>query len=197
VRTRCGRSLKPLSYTNTMLRPCWSAFFFRPAHVLPALDRRCISLRGPAHRTLATPAQRTQNPPHMPGMKLLPSLSLDQIGHAPGRPQRGAIAQHFGTFFQALAQFLQLGWLQAGFAPGSGGFGQRLGSLLPPRLMPPTDRLPVNAQSSGHLALTEPSIEQSGRLEPSPFELFKITFDAFWISHEPRLSRKARRVTIL
>jgi hypothetical protein len=45
-------------------------------------------------------------------MKLLPRLSLDQVGHTPGRPQAGAIAQHLGTLFQSAAQLIQLGGLQ-------------------------------------------------------------------------------------
>src|ERR1043166_8663832 len=113
VRTRCGRSLKPLWSTNTIVRRSWRAFFyFRPAPTLPPLDGRFVALGGPAHRALTTPVEATQNPPHMSGMKLLPRLSLDQIGHAPSRPERSAVAQRFGTFFQTLAQFFQLSRLQ-------------------------------------------------------------------------------------
>jgi hypothetical protein len=63
--------------------------------------------------------------------------------------------------------------------------------------VPATDRLAVNGKSSGYFALTQPSIEQSGRLEPSRFELFEIRLDAFWISHAERLSWNSRCVTIL
>src|SRR5580704_13245530 len=60
-------------------------FNFRPAHPLPLQNRWFIALGGTAYWSLATPAQRTQNPPDMSGMKFLPSLSLDQIGYAPRR----------------------------------------------------------------------------------------------------------------
>src|SRR5512134_1241865 len=115
-------------------------------------------------------------------MKLLPSLPCDQIGHAPGRPQRSAVAQRLGTFFQACPQCFQLDRLQAGFATRSCRLAQRLGALPPPGLMPAADRLAVNPQSPGHFSLMETSVKQPGGLEPSLFQFIKITLDAFWIS---------------
>ena len=125
------------------------------------------------------------------------SLSGDQISHSPGRPQRSAIAQRLGTFLQTFAQFLQLGRLQAGFAARSPGLLQRLGSMLFPSLIPPTDRLAVNAQSSRDLALMDASIKKSGGFEPPPFQFIKIAFDTFWISHARKLTREIGGVTIL
>jgi len=130
-------------------------------------------------------------------MKLLPSLLLDQIGYAPSRPQRSAIAQHFGTLFQTLAQLLQLSGVQARLTARPRGLDQRLGSLLSPRLMPTADRLAMDAQAPCHLALAQPSVEKPGGFEPPSFQLYKITLDAFWISHAQRLSRNSRSVTIL
>jgi hypothetical protein len=37
VRTLCGRSLKPLSSTNTTVRPWWRAFFLFPASALASI----------------------------------------------------------------------------------------------------------------------------------------------------------------
>jgi hypothetical protein len=116
-------------------------------------------------------------------MILLPSLSLNQIGHTPGRPQRSAIAQRFGPFLQTFAQFLQLDRLQAGFAARSCGLAQRLGPLLVPGLMPPADRLAMNAQSAGDFALMDASIKKPGRFESPPFQFIEIAFNAFWITH--------------
>jgi hypothetical protein len=116
-------------------------------------------------------------------MKLLPCLSLDQIGHAPGRPQRSAIAQHLGTFFQAFTEFLQLDGLQAGSAARSGGFAKRLCPVPFPGLMPPADGLAVNPQPPGYLALMDATIKKPGSFEPSPFQLIKIALDTFWITH--------------
>ena len=172
-------------------------FNFRPAHPLPLQNRRFIALRGAPYGPLATPAQRTQNPPDMSGMKLLPSLSLDQIGHAPRRPERGAVTESFWAFLQALAQLLQLNCLQAGLAARPRRLHQGFGSLFLPSLMPAADRLAVDAQSPGDFPLTEALVKKPGGFEPSPFQLFKITFNAFWITHAQTLARRTERVTIL
>lgn len=172
-------------------------FNFRPAHPLPLQYRWFIALRGTAYGSLATPAQRTQNPPDMSGMKLLSSLSFDQIGHAPRRPQRGAVTKSFGAFLQSLAQPFQLNWLQAGLAARPRRLHQSFGSLFLPGLMPTADRLAVNAQSPSDLPLMEALVKKSGGFKPSPFQLFKIAFDAFWITHAQILARRTECVTIL
>ena len=45
----------------------------------------------------------------MPGVKLLSSLPLNQIGYAPSRPQPGTVTQHLAAFFQSATQLFQLG----------------------------------------------------------------------------------------
>ncbi len=140
MRTRCGRSLKPLSSTNTKVRRCWRAFFYLgPAHLLPTLDRPFIALGGSPHRSLATPAQRAEDPPHMPRMKFMPGLALDQIGHPPGRPQTSAISQRLGPLLEPAAKLIQLGRLQPRFAPSAARLPERPGSLRLPGLMPAAD----------------------------------------------------------
>jgi hypothetical protein len=133
----------------------------------------------------------------MSGVKLLSSLPLNQIRHAPGRPQPGTVTQHLGAFFQSATQLLQLGRQQSRLATGPTGFKQCAGSLFFPSLMPPTDRLPVNLQLSGYLALTQTPIKESSGLKPSPFQSIKITLNAFWITHAQRLPPKLTGVTIL
>lgn len=130
-------------------------------------------------------------------MKLLSSLSLDQIGHAPGRPERSAISQRLGTLFQSFTEFLQLDWLQAGSSARSRRLAQRLGALLLPSLMPAADRLAVNAQSPGHFPLMDASIEKPGGLQSPAFQSVKVTLDAFWIAHARILTRGIGRVTII
>jgi hypothetical protein len=132
----------------------------------------------------------------MSGVKLLPRLSFDQISHAPRGPEGSAVTKGFRTFFQSLAQLLQLGWLQAGLAACPCRFTQRLGSLFFPRLMPTADRLAVNAQPSSNLPLMEASIKKPGSFEPSSFELIKITFDTFGIAHAQILARRIPCVTL-
>ena len=112
-------------------------------------------------------------------MKLLPSLTLDQISHAPRGPKCGAVTQSFGTFFQSPAQLFQLNRLQAGLTARSRRFNQCFGSLFFPGLMPTADRLAMNAQSPSDLPLMEAAVKKLGGFEPSPLQLFKITFDTF------------------
>ena len=130
-------------------------------------------------------------------MKLLPSLSLDQISHAQRGPKCRAVTQSFGAFLQSLAQLLQLNCLQAGPATSPRRLHQCLGSLFLPGLMPTADRLAVNAQSPSHFPLMEASVKKPGGFKPSPFELCKVTFDAFWITHAQKLPQTIERVTIL
>ena len=133
----------------------------------------------------------------MPGMKFLARLSLDQVGHAPSRPQAGAIAQHLGSLFQSAAQLPQLRGLQPRFTASSSRLKERLGSLFPPGLVPPTDRLSVNAKLPGHLALIQATVKESGGLESPTFQAVEVAFHAFGVAHAQRLTRKPERVTIL
>lgn len=121
----------------------------------------------------------------MPGVKLLSRLLLDQIGHPPSSPQGRAVAQRLRSFFQSLAQLLQLHWLETRPATRLGSFNQRLGPLPLPGLMPTTNRLAVNGQFPGNLALAQSPIKESGRLEPSPLQFIEIALNAFGISHVP------------
>jgi len=116
-------------------------------------------------------------------MKLLPSLTLNQVCHAPRGPQCGPVTQRFGAGFQALAQLRQLNWLQAGLPARPARLHQGFGSLFLPSLMPTADRLAVNPQTSSHFPLREALVKKPGGFKPSPFELFKITFNTFWITH--------------
>jgi len=130
-------------------------------------------------------------------MKLLPCLPFDQVGDAPGRPQRGAISQSFRTFFESAAQLLQLPRQQARFAAGPTRFEQGFGSLFSPSLVPSANRLSVHPQFTGHLALTEPAVKQSGGLQSPPFQAGKISLHASWIAHVQIIAWGLRCVTIL
>jgi hypothetical protein len=43
----------------------------------------------------------------------------------------------------------------------------------------------------------EASVKKSGGFKPPPFQLFKIAFDAFWITHAQIVTQRYKRVTIL
>lgn|SRR5690349_11560620 len=130
-------------------------------------------------------------------MKLFSRLSFDQVSDPPGCPQPGAVSEHFRTFFESVAQLLQLFRQQPRFAASSTGFEQGLGSLFSPGLVPSTDRLTVDSQLTRHLALTQATIEESGSLESAPFQAIEIAFHAFWITHGQTIARVLRCVTIL
>src|SRR5512143_2906191 len=126
----------------------------------------------------------------MPRMKLLSGLPLDQIRHAPGRPQPGTVTQYLGAFFQSATQVFQLGRQQPRLATGPACLKQRAGAFFAPCLVPSTYRLPMNLQPSGDLALTQPPLEKSGGLESPPFQIIKVAFNAFWVTHAQRLPQR-------
>lgn len=130
-------------------------------------------------------------------MKLKTGLPLDEIGHPPGGPQAGAIAQRLGPVLETVAQLLQLGGLQPWLAASAASFLERLGSLRFPGLVPAADRLPVNVKLARDLGLAPAPVEEFGRLESPLFELIKIAFDAFGITHAQRLAQESIGVTIL
>ena len=130
-------------------------------------------------------------------MKLLSCLSLDQVGHAPGRPQAGAITQHLGPLFQASAQGLQLDREQPRFAARPAGLAEGFSALPSPGLMPAADRLAVHLQSPGDLPLAVASVEEASGFKPSPFQFVEIALNAFGIAHAQRLARNLGCVTIL
>jgi len=130
-------------------------------------------------------------------MKLLTGLPLDQIGHPPSGPQPRAITQRLGAFLQSSAQLLQLDRLQPGFAARSARLLKCLDSLLVPSVIPAADGLPVNVQPSGDLRLAQALTEEPGCLEPPLFELVKIAFDAFGVTHAQKVSQGSTSVTIL
>jgi hypothetical protein len=130
-------------------------------------------------------------------MILLPGLSLDQIGHAPNRPKTDAIAQGFGTGFEAPTHPFQLGRLQARLAPGPTRLLEGFGATVFPGLMPTIDRLTMNAQASRHLGLANTLIEEFGGFQSPLFQLRKllsVALNAFGISHARRLPYKANHV---
>ena len=128
----------------------------------------------------------------MSGMKLLPCLSLNQIGHPPCGPERSAITQRLGALFQPLAQLVELLGSQTGFAAGSSSFLERLGSLFFPGLVPAIDRLLMHAQLPRNLSLSDALLKQFGRLKPPYFQLVEITFNAFGVSHTQNSSSNAK-----
>ena len=124
----------------------------------------------------------------MTRMKLLPGLPLDQIGHPPGSPQSGAITQGFRTLLQTPPQLLQLRRLQSRLAASAARFLERPGSVGFPGLLPPADRLPMHVELPGHLGLAQALVEEFSRFKSPLFQLVKIAFNAFGVTHAQKRS---------
>lgn len=120
-------------------------------------------------------------------MKFVSRLLLDQISDALGRPQTGAIPQGLRPLFQSAGEPIQVRELQARFAASPSRFPKRFGSLFAPSLMPAADRLAMNPQLSGYLALTQAAVKKFSGPEPPLFQVVKITCHAFRIAHVQRL----------
>ena len=130
-------------------------------------------------------------------MKLLSRLPFDQVGNAPGCPKCRTVSKHFRAFFESAPQLLQLFGKQPWFAAGSTGLEQGFGPLFSPGLVPSANRLPMDLQFTGHLALTQPSVEEPRRLKSAPFQAIEVAFHAFWIAHAQTIAWVFRVVTIL
>src|SRR5579875_488168 len=95
---------------KTMVRLSFWAFFnLRPALLFPATNGRLVAPQRAVGGPLRCPAQSAQHAPSMHGGKLHAAFALDQIGHAPGRPQTGFVSERFGTALQSLFDSAQIG----------------------------------------------------------------------------------------
>jgi len=132
----------------------------------------------------------------MTRMKLIPRLPLNEIGHSPGGPQSGAIAQGFRTLLETAADSFQLSRLQARLSASAARFLKRPLAVGFPSLVPSTDRLPMHVELAGHLGLAQALVKETGGLKSPLLQLVKIAFNAFWVAHAQRLARESISVTI-
>ena len=125
---------------------------------------------------------------------------LDDSGHSPGGPKRGAKGVGFGPLLERAFQLAEVLVGQTGLAPGSSGPFESAGAMVLPSLMPAVGGLPVDAHGAGDLGLAQALVEEFNGLHPPPFQLCKlcrIALYAFWIAHAQRLPPGQRFVTIL
>jgi hypothetical protein len=73
-----------------------------------------ITLSRTPHRTLRSPSQTDQDPPHMAFLIAHAPLLPDQVRNPRAGPQRRFIAPFFRTLAQELLQLLALGLAQRG-----------------------------------------------------------------------------------
>jgi hypothetical protein len=126
-----------------------------------------------------------------------PAFVLDQVRHAPSRPQTGVIAQRCGPALESTLDALQVGPAQARFAPGASGFLQRPASTPFHLPRPTADRLPMDPDLSGHFRLRNSLPQQPGRNEAPLFQGLEIPLYSPWVSHAPSVAPEAGNVTIL
>src|SRR5215471_21037835 len=129
----------------------------------------------------------------MTRMESLPRLALNEIGHPPGGPKSGTITQGLRTLLETAAQLFQLRRLKAWLTACASRLLERPCSVGFPTLMPSADRLPVHVELAGHLGLAQALVEEFGGFESPPFQLVKITFNAFGITHAPKSSMRTYR----
>ena len=132
----------------------------------------------------------------MTRMKLLPRLTLNQIGHPPCGPQSIAITQGFRTLLEAAAQLFQLSRLKAWLTASAACLLERPYSVGFPSLMPSADRLPMHIELAGHLGLAQALVEEFGGFKSPPFKFVKIALNAFGVTHAQRVARESTIVTI-
>src|SRR5208283_3032314 len=156
VRTRCGRSLNPLSSMKTIVRRSQSAFFnSRPLHLLPLPNRLLVAFQRPSGRTLAAPTQFAQDAPDVVLVEAHPGPLLDEIPHAARGPQPSGISDRLGPPFERALEIAQLGRAELGWPPSASRLAQAAHAGLPKLPRPAADRLPVHPQLARHLGLAE------------------------------------------
>ncbi len=111
------------------------------------------------------------------------TFALDQVRHAPSRPQIGLVSQGLWTTLQAALDPPQVSGLQSRFAPGAAGFLQRPSSALGQLLGPTAHRLPMHLDPPGHFCLWNSLPQQFGGQEAPLFQLFEVSLYPFWVSH--------------
>ena len=111
------------------------------------------------------------------------TLALDEIGHAPGGPEAGAISQSVRASLQALHDALpvRVAELARPARPRRALQGFRATLLQLPR--PAVHRLAMHPDPPRHLGLRQALLEQTRRLQASPLELHSIPFHSGWMSH--------------
>jgi hypothetical protein len=113
---------------------------------------------------------------------------VDHLGHPRRGPQGRGKPVGLRAFFKGALQMAELAGSQTGFTPGTPGLFQSLASPACPSHEPAIGGLAVDAKFAGNFGLAQTPVKESGRRETTLFKLLKVPFDAFWITHAPKIS---------
>lgn len=119
----------------------------------------------------------------MGGVEAHSTFLLDELFHSHGGPQARDISQRLGPPLESAFDAPQIRRTQTGLAPRAPRLLQPGAARLGQLLGPPTHGLAMDSDSPSHLRLAPLFLEQSHRLQSSPFQRLEITLDTFRISH--------------
>ena len=121
------------------------------------------------------------------------AFALDQIGHAPRRPETGPIPEGLRTALQPSLDPTQIVTRQLRRAPCPWRALQRVPSALGELLRPPIHRLAMDPDAPGDFGFADALFEEPRPLQTAALQLHPIAFDAGWLSHAGEHSRFTRR----
>ena len=137
----------------------------------PLADPPIVALLGPRLGSLGTEAGRPEQTPHVIRMVDDIEMLTDQVDDPTARPQAGAIAGRLRPGDHQASQSASLRHREFRWSTGCRPGAQASAALSPVRLLPPTDRPPVDAHALGHHMNRNIPLQQVDGTEPSPFEL--------------------------
>ena len=146
VRRSTGIIMNPVSSTQIRWAPSRRSFFYPDPLLLdPRADPPIVALLGPRLGSLRTEAGRPEQPPHVVRMVDDIEMLTDQVDDPAARPQAGSIAGllrpgDYQAGESASLRHREFRW-STGCRPGA----QASAALSSVRLLPPTDRPPVDA----------------------------------------------------
>src|SRR5688572_7685856 len=125
-------------------------FYFGPTLLNPISHLVGVTLPRLAGWFLNAPIQRTQNLPHMTGVKGFARDPLNNCRHSRQSPQFCVKAVLPRTLTQCSIHFPELLDIQARFTSGAPGPTQLIRAAPSPPLVPPAHTLPAYLQSTRH-----------------------------------------------
>ena len=157
----------------------------RPSSPTPPCDLLFVALAGAAFGLLTTPPHLLQEPPDMAGMIRYGELRLDQIGHAPQRPQLGLVSSRRRAALKQLPQSLPLRFRELRGSARRGHRRKSLRAFQMVGLIPSVNRTHRGVHGARHCKQALPGIELLDG-PPSPcFQLLRGT----WRSHATDYSK--------
>ncbi len=122
--------------------------------------------------------------------------ALDQIGHAPRRPEARAVPQRFGAARQPAFDAPQIRRRQLRGPSRPRRAFQGGPATRRELLRPAVDRLAMHAYPTRDVRFADASLQQACRAQAPPFQLHPIPCDPGWMSHAASLHGFVAYVTM-